>query len=294
MPNALARYIEARDGTVLTNATANEFIIANGECRGLRLADGREFTARQAVVSSLDPKQTYLKMVDRKHLMPKFIRMVENYSFGKVSIVRAHYALDEAPRFKNGSDMSKTSFQRIFGSMEDIEIQYAEMGRNIPPSNPFLWTACWSLHDPSRAPAGKHTLIMDTFVSNKLRDGSPWTDELAKKYVDEVMLPILQSHTTNMGRENILAAYIDHAVTLERDNWSLVDGTTTGGERTMAQMGYFRPFPGYSQYRSPIEKLWMTGPHTHPGNGITAMGTVTAHEMLRSWGMQEEVDEFDF
>ena len=98
-----------------------------------------------------------------------------------------------------------------------------------------------------------------------------------------------------MGRENILAEYIDHAESLAQDNWSLVDGTTTGGERTQAQMGYFRPFPGYSQHRSPIKKLWMTGPCTHPGNGITAMGTITAVEMLKELGMRDaEEDEFDF
>lgn len=294
MPNALARYIEARGGTVMTDATVDKFIISNGECKGLRLADGQEFTAKKAVVTSLDMRQSFLKLTDPSHLPAKFVHNIENFSYGKVSIVRAHYALNEAPQFKNGEDMSKTSFQRIFGTMEDIELQYAEMGLDKAPTNPFLWTACWTVHDPSRAPEGKHTLIMDTFVSNKFRDGSRWTDQLAKDYVDDVMLPILQDHTTNMGKENILGEYIDHAETLEQANWSLVDGTTTGGERTSAQMGYFRPVPGYSQYQSPIKNLWMTGPSTHPGNGITAMGTVTANEMLKHFGMAEEKDEFDF
>jgi phytoene dehydrogenase-like protein len=293
LPYALARFIEARGGKVLTNATVNKFIISNGECHGICLEDGREFTAKKAVVTSLDPKQTFLKLVDQEHLSPRFLRMVRNFSFGKVSIVRAHYALEEAPQFKNGEDMSKTPFQRIFGSVDDIEIQYSEIGRNIPPTNPFLWTACWTIKDPSRAPEGKHTLIMDTFVSNKFQDGSRWTDELAKEYLDNVMLPILQKHTTNMSRKNILGEYIDHAESLARNNLSLVDGTTTGGERTMAQMGTFRPFPGYAQYRSPIKKLWMTGPSTHPGNGITAMGMITAVEMLKDFGMRED-DEFEF
>jgi phytoene dehydrogenase-like protein len=295
MPMALARYIEARGGKVMTGATVTKLLVSDNKCQGVRLEDGQEITAAKAVVSSLDVKQTFLRLLEPEQLTPEFRRKVENFSFGKVSIVRAHYALNEAPKFKNGENMSKTSFQRIFGDMADIEKQYAEIGLNIPPSNPFLWTACWTLHDPSRAPEGKHTLIMDTFVSNKLQDGSRWTDELAKQYVDEVMLPILQEHTTNMGRENILAEYIDHAESLERSNWSLVDGTTTGGERTMAQMGYFRPFPGYSQYRTPVNNLWMTGPSTHPGNGITAMGTITAVEMLKAFGMKDvEEDEFDF
>jgi phytoene dehydrogenase-like protein len=294
LPLALARYIEAHGGKVMTEATVSDFIVSNNECKGIRLEGGQEFTARKAVVSSLDIKQTFLRLIKPEHLTPRFIRMVENFSFGKVTIVRAHYALDQAPEFKNGEDMSRTCFQRIFDTVEDIEQQYAELGRNIPPTNPFLWTACWTLKDPSRAPDGKHTLIMDTFVSNRLPNGGRWTAQLAKEYVDNVMLPVLQRHTTNMGRENILGEYIDYADALERDNRSLVNGTTTGGERTQAQMGFLRPFPGYSQYRSPIKKLWMTGPCTHPGNGITAMGTVTAVEMLREFGMRSEKDDFDF
>ncbi len=291
---ALAKYIEDHNGKVMTSATIKKFIIANGECKGLMLEDGQEFTAAKAVVSSLDVKQTFLKFIEPQDLPAKFVHMIRNFSFGKVSIVRAHYALNEAPQFKNGVDMSKTPFQRIFDGMEEIEQQYADIGRNIPPKTPFLWTACWTTKDPSRAPEGKHTLIMDTFVSNKFPDGSRWTDELAKEYVDTVLLPKLQEYTTNMDKNNIIGEYIDHAERIKQDNWSLVDGTTTGGERTMAQMGYFRPVPGYSRYRSPIKNLWMTGPCTHPGNGITAMGTVTAVEMLKDFGLRDEDDEFDF
>ena len=295
LPLALAKYIEARGGKVLTEASVRNFIVENGECKGLELEDGRKFYGNKATVTSLDPRQTFCQLVEPSALKPDFLEMVKNFSFGKVSIVRAHYALNAPPQFKNGDDMSKTPFQRIFGSLEDIEKQYADIGLNIAPDNPFLWTACWTLKDPSRAPDGKHTLIMDTFVPNKLKAHGKWTDKLAKDYTDQVLLPKLQEYTTNMDRDNILGEYIDHAETLARDNLSLVDGTTTGGERVMAQSGYFRPFPGYSQYRSPIEKLWMTGPSCHPGGGITAMGTITAKEMLKDFGMRSEVDdEFDF
>ena len=240
------------------------------------------------------PKQSFLKLVEPGILGDDFLRMVHNFRFGKVSIVRVHYALNEAPVFKNGDEMSKTPFQRIFGTMDDIEKQYADISLDIPPENPFLWSACWTKKDPTRAPDGKHTLIMDTFVSNKLPGRQKWTDALAKQYVDNVILPKFREYTVNMSDSNIIGEYVDHAETLARDNWSLVDGTTTGGERVMAQTGFFRPFPGYSQYRSPINKLWMTGPSTHPGAAITAMGTVTAKEMLKEWGMLEEEDEFDF
>ncbi|HEY1145824.1 MAG TPA: NAD(P)/FAD-dependent oxidoreductase, partial [Allosphingosinicella sp.] len=86
--------------------------------------------------------------------------------------------------------------------------------------------------------------------------------------------------TDNMGAENILASYVDTPVSIERANACLVGGATTGGERTLSQSGYFRPLPGYSQYRGPLKGLYLTGASCHPGGGITAMGMVTANEIL--------------
>ena len=80
--------------------------------------------------------------------------------------------------------------------------------------------------------------------------------------------------------------YVETRETLEAANPSFVDGTTQGGERIAAQLGYFRPFPGYAHYRSPVKQLYMTGPHCHPGGGISAMGTITARVMLDDMGIK--------
>ena len=181
--------------------------------------------------------------------------------------------------------MSQTAFQRIFGSVSDIDRQYQEIAAGIAPTTPFLWAACWTTKDPSRAPDGKHTLIMDTFVPNQLSNGERWED-IKEDYVQNVLLRKLQEYTSNMTESNILGQYIDTAESLARDNLSLVNGTTTGGERILSQSGYFRPFPSYAHYHSPILNLYMTGPSCHPGGGISAMGTITANVMLEDFGLK--------
>ena len=95
-----------------------------------------------------------------------------------------------------------------------------------------------------------------------------------------------------MERDNILAQYVETGPSISRANWSFVNGSTTGGERIQSQMGPFRPAPGYSEYRSPIEGLYMTGPSCHPGGGICAMGTNTANVMLEDFGIIEADDDF--
>ncbi|HCP35167.1 MAG: NAD(P)/FAD-dependent oxidoreductase [SAR324 cluster bacterium] len=288
LSKALASLIESRGGKIMTNASVKKFIIdSNKNCYGIILEDGTEIESKIAVLSSLDPQQTFLSLIGSEHLSEDLTRMARNFSFGSVSICRVHYALNEPPKYRNGSDMDKTAFQRIFGSVEDLDLQYREIRAGESPSNPFLWVACWTTKDPSRAPEGKHTLIMDTFVPNRLSNGNSW-EEIGPEYVDQILLPKLQEYTFNMSENNILGKYIDTADSLARDNLSLVNGTTTGGERLLSQSGYLRPFPGYANYRSPIRNLYLTGPSCHPGGGISAMGTITAGVMLEDFGMKSK------
>ncbi|MFT5132367.1 MAG: phytoene dehydrogenase-like protein [Gammaproteobacteria bacterium] len=289
LPEALAGYVESMGGKVMTNASVSKFIIHNGEARGIRLEDGTEITAGKAVVTALDPQQSFIKLIDDGILDNNFLSQIKAFSFGNIGVYRVHCALNEAPRYLNGETMSKTYFQRIFYSVQDTQQHYADIAMGIAPRNPFLWIACWTLLDPTRAPEGKHTLIIDTFVPSKLSGGQSWED-IKENYAD-VVLKKLREYTSNMGDENILAYYIDTPETIERRNICLIGGSTTGGDRTLAQSGYFRPVPGYSDYRSPVKNLYMTGPSCHPGGGISAMGTLTAKTMLQDFGMLDEDDE---
>ena len=167
----------------------------------------------------------------------------------------------------------------IFGTVAQTEQHYADIASGVAPQDPFIWSACWTLMDPSRAPDGKHTLILDTFVPSKLRDGAAW--ESRKHEFASRLLEKFRRYAPNMTARNILGEYIDTPESIERANPCLVNGATTGGERTLAQSGCFRPVPGYSQYRSPVRSLYLTGASCHPGGGITAMGMVTAQEILR-------------
>ncbi|MEJ8566224.1 phytoene desaturase family protein [Elongatibacter sediminis] len=283
LAEALAAYVRDHGGEVLTGTGVEKILVDNGTATGVRLEDGRELRAGKAVVSSLDPKQNFLELIDEQWLDEDTTRMARSFSFGDIGVFRAHYALNEAPRFRNGEDMSTTSFQRIFYSVEETQKHYSDIALGVPPRNPFLWTACWTLADPSRAPDGKHTFIIDTFVPNTLRDGGDWND--IKEDFAARLLTKLREYTTNMGDENILGTYIDTPISIEQSNRCLIGGSTTGGERTLSQTGYFRPLPGYSQYRGPLERMYLTGASCHPGGGISAMGMVTANEILEDLDM---------
>ena len=286
LPNAMAAYIEDHGGRVLTDSTANKVLVENGRATGIGVEGQADILAKRAVVSSLEPKQTFLKLIDSDALDESFLDMVRGYSFGNISICRIHLALNEEPRYNNGENMSACAYHRTVDSMAQMNRFYAEIALGKPPSDPFLWAACWTKLDPTRAPAGHHTMIVDTYVSNWLADGRTW-GEIGEEYALNVLVPTLQQYAPNVNEQTIVAHCVQTGEDLARDNLSFVDGTTAGGERIGAQLGSFRPFPGYAHYRAPIKDLYMTGPHCHPGGGISAMGTITGRVMLDDMGIKQ-------
>ncbi len=243
LPNAMARYVEAHGGQVLTGCPVAEILVDDNQARGVRLDDGRTLTARRAVVSALEPRQTFLRLVGERKLASDFIDMVRKFSFGQISVCRLQLALREPPRFLNGADMSACLFHRIVDSTEQMRRFYAELAMGLPPSDPFLWCACWTLLDPSRAPAGMHTLILDTFVSNWLADGRTWA-EIGKAYAHDVLLPKLRQYAPNINEKTILGSYVQTRETLEAATHALSKARPTAASGLPPSSGTSGPSPG--------------------------------------------------
>ena len=276
---AMARYIEDHDGAILLEAPVKKFIIEGNVAKGVELEDGRTFMANKAVVTCIDPKHTFLEMIDEGILDERFLDKVHRFKPGKIAAFRAHYALNEAPKFKAGEEVAKAGFWRMGDSIAEIEKTFAELTLGKLPSNPGIYAFCWSLKDPSRAPEGKHTLYVDSPVPYELADGSNW-DDIKESFANQ-LLDKFRQYTTNMGDGNIIATYYDSPVDMERANPCFLRGANMGGEMDISQTKYFRPFPGWSQYHSPVDKLYMCGPYCHPGGGVTCMGAITANIVLQ-------------
>ena len=284
LPNAMARMIEAHNGKVLTDTTVAEYVVEGGAVVGAKTTDGVTYTASKGVVNGLSPKLLPRMFADGS-LPQDFVQKANNFNPGEFTIARVHYALNDKPEYRN-PEITATPFQRIYESVDAVRTQWAEIAMGVAPTNPFLWVACWTSKDPSRAPEGKHTLIMDTFVPMELASGEHW-DDVIDDYIDSVLLEKLREYTTNMGDDNILGRYVQTGPSIERDNPCFVNGSTTGGALRQYQSGYFRPFPGYSNFRGPLERFYFTGPYNHPGGAISAAGTITASKILEDLGLRK-------
>jgi phytoene dehydrogenase-like protein len=134
-----------------------------------------------------------------------------------------------------------------------------------------------SLTDTSVAPPGKH--VMSCFVQYApyaLSDGT-WDDR--REAFGDTVIDTLAEYAPNI-RQIIRHRQVVTPLDLERE-WGLSEGNIFQGELTLEQLFFLRPAPGWAQYRTPIDNLYMCGSATHPGGGIMgAPGRNAAQRIL--------------
>jgi phytoene dehydrogenase-like protein len=142
--------------------------------------------------------------------------------------------------------------------------------------------------DARRAPAGRHILwIQVRAVPGRIRGdalgeiaSSDWS-EAKEAYADRV-LAIVDEHAPGTTAK-VLARHVISPHDLEAANPNLVGGDHLGGSLHPAQNFLFRPMPGWSRHRTPIDRLYMVGAATWPGPGVGAgSGWLLGQELRKS------------
>jgi phytoene dehydrogenase-like protein len=171
-----------------------------------------------------------------------------------------------------------------------MSYDYATGAVNL--EDPPLHVICCSLADPTRAPAGMHTVKVVAYQPYQLKEGPQHWDEI-KRRVSDANLNFLRRFSPNLTEDKILARTIESPLDLERMNPHNWHGSCHAGGSSPAQSGAMRPVPGYAQHRMPIPGLYQTGATTHPGGSVTGgPGRNAAAVMLKDLGTSiEEVVE---
>jgi phytoene dehydrogenase-like protein len=158
----------------------------------------------------------------------------------------------------------------------------------VNTEEPPLHVICCSVADPTRAPAGMHTVKVVGYQPYQLKEG-PQHWDVIKRHVSDANLNYLRRFSPNLTEDKILARVIDSPLDLERMNPHNWHGSCHGGAQNAAQSGPLRPVPGWAQHRMPIPGLYQTGATTHPGGSVTgAPGRNAATVMLKDFGTSIE------
>lgn len=287
LPRALVRCVEAHGGVVLANKRVVRLIVEGDRCAGVETADGVQYRARKGVLSTIHIKHL-MEMAPRGIWGEEFVHAVDRWRPG-VSMFVAHYALAEAPAFPVGIGARSPVAAGIPTSVERILRVGTEFHRgHVATDDPVLLVICPTACDPSRAPAGKHTLKIIGFQPYEL-PGGPERWDAIKHDVAAANLAHLRRFAPNLTDDVILASVVKSPLDLERFNAHNWHGSCHGGDMDPAQSGANRPVPGWAQHRMPLPGLYQTGATTHPGGSVSAgPGRNAAMVMLKDFGASLE------
>ncbi|WP_370252933.1 phytoene desaturase family protein, partial [Nioella sp.] len=285
---ALGASLQESGGTIVTGAGIDRFQVRNGRVTGVALDNGDTYEA-PIVASNMDVKRTFLTHTDAADLPSDFRRAVERFkirgSSGKLNV-----ALDALPDFPAAPDGA--AFLRgdlhASTSLHELERAYDDWKEGRWSRDPYFDMLIPSQIDPTMAPPGKH--MMTVFVQyapydldvDGVRSGENWTDAARAAFADCVFDKIEQ--VCPDIRDRVLHAEVRSPLDIEREV-GLTEGNIFQGELTFDQLLFNRPVPGYANYDSPIEGLYLVGSSAHPGGGVMAApGANAAREILRRNG----------
>jgi phytoene dehydrogenase-like protein len=276
--DALASAAREAGADVRVDAGVSRIVLRNGRAVGVVLDSGEDIAAR-VVSSSLDARRTYLDLVGADHLPADLVEGLRRYRF-RGSSGKVNLALDALPDFRSlpGPGPHLRGAISISPSVDYMERAYDDAKCGRYSRRPYIDIVIPSLTDPSVAPPGRH--VMSCFVQYapyRLAD-SDW--DVERERFGETVVDTIAEHAPNL-RDVILHRQVVTPLDLERE-FGLTEGNIFHGELTLEQLFFLRPVPGWADYRTPVDGLYLCGSSTHPGGGIMAApGRNAARRVLK-------------
>ena len=286
---ALSSSFQSYGGELRVGADVDKILTKNGKVKGVVLENGEEIYAKR-VVSNLDPKRTFLKILDEKDAGPDVVKAAKRFkirgSSGKINI-----ALNSLPEFTclpKDTELMRGDFH-LLDNMEAYERAYDDWKEGRFSANPYVDAMIPTLTDPTMAPEGKHFMSVFVQYCPPKYEGEEWTDEKVKEFGDNVLAQFVKYDPNFLDR-------VEHAeVRTPREIESeagLTQGNIFHGELTLDQLMFNRPVPGSAQYRGPVNGMYMCGSSSHPGGGVMgAPGANAAREILMDMNVSTTVPE---
>ncbi len=275
---AMAKAAEHFGAVIRTRIGVRRVLVSGGRAVGVETDSGETIRAR-AVASSIDAKQTFLKLVPTDSVPTEFRESVRKIHT-RGAALKFNAALDALPDYVASPGAPRPHHRGtvdIIPSVDYVDRAYdeAKFGRFSP--HPFVEMQIQSAVDPSVAPPGKHTMTCFVqYAPSELR-GTTW--EEYKPHAAEIVLDTIEEYAPNI-REVVKRWQILSPEDMERV-LGLTGGNIFQGDLTPDQVFSFRPVPGWSGYRMPLDGLYLCGSATHPGGGILgAPGYNAAHVIL--------------
>lgn len=248
--NALAAYLRTLGGDIVT-----------GEC----VTSLDTLPPARAVLCDMTPRQLLQIAGDR--LPVGYRRALERYRYGPGAF-KLDLALD-GPIPWRAEACARAGTVHLGGTLEEMAAAERAVWRGEHPTRPFVLLAQPSLFDPTRAPAGRHTVWAYCHVPN----GS--TVDMTERIEAQI------ERFAPGFRDRILARSTMNTADMERYNANYIGGDINGGVQDLRQL-FTRPTIRVNPYATPLPGLYLCSSATPPGGGVHGMcGHFAARAALR-------------
>jgi phytoene dehydrogenase-like protein len=277
--NAIADSARAQGATIRVNAPVQKILVKKGRAHSVVLENGEEIQAK-IIASNLDPRRTFLKLMDSADLPVDFLDSIRAFRSEGTSL-KMNLALSGLPDFKalpGAPGAQHRATMHICPSVEYIERAWDDAKYGAPSRSPLIEMTIPTMYDPTLAPAGRHIMgIFLQYAPYTLKD-TTW-DEQREPYTQRV-LDLIEEYCPNI-RSIVVECQTLTPLDLER-RFGLTGGNIFHGEMSLDQMFVMRPVAGWARYRTPVKGLYLCGSGAHPGGGVMgAPGHNAAREILR-------------
>ena len=255
LADALVGYLESLGGRVRTGARVVRVLSAGGRVSGVEVAGGERVDA-DVVVGDVMPHA--LDALAGDAFPGAYRTLLRRYRYGP-STIKVDWALD-GPVPWLAEEVREAGTIHVGGGEGEVVSTLRAAGERLP-ERPFMLAGQQSVADPTRAPAGKHTLWAYTHGP---REGVDWAVE-QERHVER-----MEAHLEDYApgfRDLVLARHVLGPADLERRNANLVGGDVGGGTYSLRQV-LFRPVPKLSPYRTPLSGLYLGSAAAFPGGAV--------------------------
>jgi phytoene dehydrogenase-like protein len=237
-----------------------------GEIRtGHRVDDVAALPSARAVLLDLTPRQV---LDVAGHVLPvAYRRRLQRWRYGSGAF-KVDLALD-GPVPWSDPRLAEAATLHVVGTAAQAVHAEREVARGRHPQQPYLIVSQPCVADPSRAPAGKHTLWAYCHVP----PGSTVDMTARIEAQIERFAPGL--------RDRVLARHVMGPADLERHDANYVGGDIAGGASDWRQLA-MRPVRSRTPWATPDPRLFLCSSSTLPGGGVHGMcGRLAARTVLQ-------------
>lgn len=221
---------------------------------GRRISSLAQLPSARMTLLDITPRQFIQMAGDR--LPPGYRQRLARFQYGP-GVFKLDYALD-GPVPWRAPECAAAATVHIGGSLEEIALAERLVWRGQHPERPFVLLVQPSLFDPTRSPAGKHTVWAYCHVPH----GS--NEDITARVEAQI------ERFAPGFRERILARSVRTTAALEAYNANYIGGDINGGAQHWRQL-FTRPTARLSPYTTPLPGVYLCSSSTPPGGGVHGM-----------------------